>query len=84
MGFYNSFVVRIWSSEAGNLNRGYIQHVGTQEQRYFLDIGDMVDFVLSHLTPLNDDYTMSTQTSGKQANADNLGGIFQDESGTQN
>lgn len=84
MGFYNSFVVKIWSSEAGKLNRGYIQHVGTQEQRYFLDIQGLVDFVLSHLTPLADDSTMSKQTGGKQAPADNFGGTFQDEPGTQN
>ena len=79
MGFYNSFVVRIWSREAGKLNRGYIQHVGTQEQRYFLDIRDLEDFVLNHLAPMTDYSTMSTQTSGTQAPTDDFGGIFQDE-----
>lgn len=84
MGFYNSFVVKIWSSEVGKLERGHIQHVGTQEQRYFLDTRDLVDFVLSHLAPLADDSTTSTQTGNKQAPIDNFRGIFQDESGTQN
>ena len=84
MRFYNSFVVKIWSSEVGKLERGYVQHVGTQEQRYFLDIRYLMDFILSHLAPLADDSTMSTQTGSTQAPVDYLGGIFQDEPGTQN
>lgn len=80
-GFYNSFVVRIWSSEVGDLNRGHVQHAGTQEQRHFLDMRDLADFVLSHLVPPADDPETGTQTWGKQAPADNLGDIFRDEPG---
>jgi len=50
MGYYNSFVVKIWTEDGQNLTRGYIQHVGTQESIYFADGEKMVNFMLSHLS----------------------------------
>ena len=49
MGYYNSFVVKIWTEDGQNLARGYIQHVGTQESIYFADWERMTNFMLSHL-----------------------------------
>jgi hypothetical protein len=50
MGYYNSFVVKIWTEDGQNLARGYIQHVGTQESTYFADWKKMANFMLSHLS----------------------------------
>ena len=50
MGYYNSFVVKIWTEDGQDLTRGYIQHVGTQESIYFADWEKMADFMLSHLS----------------------------------
>ena len=38
MGYYNSFVVKIWTEDGRNLTRGYVQHVGTQESIHFADL----------------------------------------------
>jgi len=51
MGHYNSFVVKIWTNEAEGTFRGYIQHVSTQEGKYFLNLDKMADFIMSHLGP---------------------------------
>lgn len=50
MGYYNSFVVKIWTEDGHNLARGYIQHVGTQEGVYFADWEKMANFMGSHLS----------------------------------
>ena len=50
MGYYNSFIVKIWTEGGQNLTRGYIQHVGTQESIYFADWEKMANFMLSHLS----------------------------------
>jgi len=49
MGYYNSFVVKIWTEDGQNLVRGYIQHVGTQEGIYFADWERMTSFISDHL-----------------------------------
>ena len=49
MGYYNSFVVKIWTEDGQNLTRGYIQHVGTQESIYFADWEKMTSFIRDHL-----------------------------------
>ena len=48
MGHYNSFLVKLWTEDEENLLRGYIQHVGTEEDIYFLTWEKMVDFILDH------------------------------------
>lgn len=50
MGYYNSFVVKIWTENGQNLTRGCIQHVGTQESVYFADWEKMVDFMSKHVS----------------------------------
>lgn len=49
-GYYNTFVVKIWQSEAERTVRGYIQHVGTQESVCLADSEKMANFMLSHLS----------------------------------
>jgi len=49
MGFYTSFVVKIWVDDDGRMKRGCIQHVGTQESMYFLTMDRMHAFMMQHL-----------------------------------
>jgi hypothetical protein len=50
VGYYNSFVVRIWSDEQGPA-RGSIEHVWSHESLVFADPAAVVDFIRVHLTP---------------------------------
>ena len=49
MGHYNSFLVRVWTEDGENIVRGYIQHVGSQENMHFRNLEKMVGFMLNHL-----------------------------------
>jgi hypothetical protein len=49
MGHYSSFIVKVWTDETEDIARGYIQHVGTQETRYFMDLSKITEFILSHM-----------------------------------
>ncbi len=51
MGYYSSFVVKIWVAEDGRMSRGHIQHVGTRETVHFVTVDKMVEFVMGHLSP---------------------------------
>ena len=55
MGYYNTFVVKIWCNDYGEMIRGYVQHVSSQEQSYFLNNESMNDFIMGHLAPPSDD-----------------------------
>lgn len=48
MGYYNSFIIRIWSDEQGRL-RGRIEHVASQDYLIFSDPRKIVKFIRSHL-----------------------------------
>jgi hypothetical protein len=50
VGYYNSFVVRIWSDEQG-VSRGNIEHVLTHDNLVFLDPAAVVEFIRVHLEP---------------------------------
>ena len=49
MGFYTSFVVKIWVDDDGRMKRGFIQHVGTQDSAYFVTLDKMLAFMMDHL-----------------------------------
>ncbi len=49
MGYYNSFIIRIWSDEQGRL-RGRIEHVASQDYLIFSDLQKIVKFVRNHLS----------------------------------
>ena len=54
VGYYNTFVVKIWCDDQEEMIRGHIQHVSSQEHTYFRDIEQMTDFMSSRLSsPLN-------------------------------
>lgn len=50
MGYYNSFVIRIWSDGRGRL-RGKIEHVASHESLVFVEPERIVGFIHSHLSP---------------------------------
>ena len=50
MGYYNSFVVRIWTNEQGR-SRGHIEHVGSRDSLVFLAPEAIIDFIYAHLAP---------------------------------
>jgi hypothetical protein len=50
VGYYNSFVVRIWSDEQGP-SRGTIEHVSTHDSLVFDDPSAVVSFIRLHLDP---------------------------------
>ena len=49
MGHYNSFLVRVWTEDGKSIVRGYIQHVGSQEDIHFRNLDKMVGFMIDHL-----------------------------------
>lgn len=78
MGYYNTFIVKIWCNDDGEMNRGYVQHVGTQEQRYFLDMDGLTDFIRGHLVLTSHDSGISEQTWGKNTPVENVEDVLQD------
>lgn len=68
MGYYNSFIVRIWSDERGRL-RGRIEHVASQQHLVFSDPEKVIEFIRSHLVaPL-------TPSDADEEGLDELGGL---------
>ncbi len=51
MGYYSSFVVKVWVNTDGKMSRGQVQHVSTRESMHFLTFDKMVAFINSHLEP---------------------------------
>jgi len=49
VGHYNTFVVKIWCDDCGDMIRGHIQHVSSQEYGHFSSLNNMTDFVVGHL-----------------------------------
>jgi hypothetical protein len=71
MGYYATFVVRIWCEDTGELNKGYVQHAGTQEQRYFVNMDDLIGFIRSHLIPPTDNLDVDTEKLGERIPTEN-------------
>ena len=63
MGYYNTFVVKIWLDEG--IMRGHIQHVSTREDTYFLSLEDMTNFMMSHLCPPSNGAVTQEKTLGE-------------------
>lgn len=76
MGYYNTFVVKIWCQDTGELNKGHVQHVSTQEERYFLDMDDLTAFIRGHLSPPTDESVMGNKVLGEQKLTENLKDIL--------
>jgi hypothetical protein len=58
MGYYTSFIIRIWIDDTEGFVRGQIQHVNSQETSYFNNQKKMNEFILSHLSPPKCDSTL--------------------------
>ncbi len=75
-GYYNTFVVKIWCDEDEGIMRGYVQHVSSQEQTYFLSLENMTDFIVSHLgPPANDSVIQDEVQCGLPFLAEGIGDI---------
>lgn len=48
MGYYNSFIVRIWLDEDG-LSRGRIEHTRSHDDLVFTDLPAIVEFIRIHV-----------------------------------
>lgn len=80
MGYYNTFVVKVWCDEAQGIRRGRIQHVSSQEHAYFLSLQDMTNFIASHLgPPSSDSLTQDMTLGGSVLLAEDFGDSAQDE-----
>ncbi len=64
MGYYNSFVLKIWTDEQERKVRGHVLHVSSQEGIYFLNVERMVDFIMAHLEPPPDSALESEDPEG--------------------
>jgi hypothetical protein len=64
MGHYSSFIVKVWTGETEDITRGYIQHVGSQETRYFIDLRKMTEFILSHIRSQSGDLESEQVSDG--------------------
>ncbi len=78
MGYYNTFVVKIWCNEAEGIMRGHIQHVTARDYEYFLSLDSMTSFIVRHLGPPAHD-SVTQDTGGSALVAEGLGDIGQDE-----
>jgi len=79
VGYYNTFVVKVWCNNGGEMIRGHIQHISTQGYMYFSNLEDTVDFITSHLGRLPDNsVTQDKMHDGLTLLAEGIGDIGQD------
>ena len=71
MGYYNTFVVRIWSDEQG-LSRGNIEHVLSHDNLVFGDPMAVVEFIRIHLGP-PPSFIPSSDEEGKEEEMPDVG-----------
>lgn len=80
MGYYNTFVVKIWCDDHEEMIRGHTQHVSSQEHAYFSSLENLSDFIASHLgPPPNDSVTQNNRQGGLSLLVEGIGDIGQDE-----
>ena len=80
MGHYNSFVVRLWCDAYGDMIRGHIQYVSSQEYDHFSSLKNMTDFAVSHLgLPPSNSVTQNKARGGLSFLTKSIGDIGQDE-----
>jgi len=73
MGYYNSFILRVWSDDHGAV-RGTIEHVGSRDSMAFADPQRVVAFLLAHLGAPNDHVVLPFERPGD----DQLGPVDHD------
>ena len=76
MGYYNTFVVKIWCDDSRKTIRGHIQHVSSRQFTHFLGLANMTDFIVSHLEPpANNATTQDERQGGLSLLAEGIGDI---------
>ena len=80
MGYYNTFVVKIWCDDHGEMVSGHVQHVSSQEHAYFSSLENMTGFVASHLGSTLSNFTVRDKRRSRLSIlAKGLGEVGQDE-----
>ena len=80
MGYYNTFVVKIWCDDHGEMVRGHIQHVSSQEYAHFSSLENMTDLLVSHLgSPSSNSVTQDKAQGRLSLLTESIGDIGQDE-----
>ena len=80
MGYYNTFVVKVWCDDHEEMVRGHVQHVSSQEHAYFSNLENMTDFVVNHLGFAPSNLTVQDKRRNRLSLlAENLGEVGQDE-----
>ena len=80
VGYYNTFVVKIWCDDHGEMVRGHVQHVSSQEHTYFSSLENMTGFVVSHLGSAPSNLAVRDKRRSRLSLlAENLGEMGQDE-----
>jgi hypothetical protein len=80
VGHYNTFVVKIWCDDYGDMIRGHIQHVSSQQYDYFSSLNNMTDFIVSRLgPPPNNPVIQNKARGGLSFLTKSIGDIGQDE-----
>jgi hypothetical protein len=74
VGYYNTFVVKIWSDTCGQMTRGHIQHVRSQELVHFRNMTSLTDFIMNHLMPPSGEPAASESLSTSANPASNESG----------
>jgi len=80
VGYYIPFVVKNCGDDYGDMRRGHIQHVSSQEYGHFSSLNNMTDFVVSHLgLPPSNSVTQNKARGGLSLLTKSIGDIGQDE-----
>jgi hypothetical protein len=64
MGFYSSFVVKLWLDDDGKIIWGQIKHVDTQESIHFRSLDKMLLFMEEHQIPPANGFAEDTSACG--------------------
>jgi hypothetical protein len=76
MGYYNSFVIRIWSGDGSRIH-GSIEHVRSHECLLFIDLNGIADFIDKHLRPAPPDLVNEPDVSPDEEPDLNYGTPFE-------
>ena len=80
MGYYNTFVVKIWCDDHDEMIRGHIQHVSSQEYAHFSSQENMRDFILGHIgLPPSDSVTQNKVRGRPSFLTETMGDTIQNE-----
>ena len=81
VGYYNTFVVKIWCDDSGEMIRGHVQRVtSTKEHIYFSSLEDLTDFIVRHLDLSPNNYVTGDRIQDRLSLLnEGIGDVNQDE-----